>query len=823
MTQELFRRAKEVYLDALERAGAERAAFLSASCGTDAALRGEVESLLEAAASPGLEGVVRAEALRLGDMPAKAPAVTLPMRIGPYEILGELGHGGMGAVYLGVLRDAGLERRVAVKVVRGELGSDLFRERFQTERRILSGLEHPNIARLYDGGTTPEGLPWFAMELVEGDHLIEWADRAGLSREARLRLFLEVCAAVQYAHQHLVVHRDLKPGNILVGKDGTPKLLDFGLAKLLDVPTDERTATQHRLLTPEYASPEQVRGDRITTASDVYSLGVVLYRLLTGALPYRTKTASSAELERAVVSQAPPSTEPVLGADIDTVLRKALAKEPERRYPTVQEFAEDLRRHLDGRPVLARGDSFSYRAGKFLRRHRLAAAAAIAVFVSLAGGTGVALWQARRARASEAVARKRFEEVRSLAKTVLFQLHDEIAPLPGSTKARATLVSTALRYLDSLSKEAGDDRGLLRELAQAYGRVGDVQGNPYESNLGDTAGARVSYEKAIVILEALVSSPRSDEGDRRLLSSAYISYGGLLTAVGDTTAGAELAGKAVAIRRDLYAASPSDRQRIVDLAFAYQVRGFSLNATSRYREAAANLRDQAALLEKLLAASPSDPALRRSLALNSLLLATALRHEGDAAEVRDRYEKAIALQQALVAENPGAGRLRRELAASASDYADFLAARGETAAALDRYREVLAVRQALAGADPADQGAQVNLAEAHRDLGTTLMNAGRRNEAAENLLTARRMLESLHRRDPTNALTSRLLAGLYLDLGDAVRRSAAPAASEEACRLYASSTAMFRPLDEQKALSPQSVEAFASARRALASCAAGAR
>ncbi len=361
----------------------------------------------------------------------------------------------MGAVYLGVLKDAGLEKRVAVKVVRGELGSEFLRERFHTERRILSGLEHPNIARLYDGGTTPDGLPWFAMELVEGEHLLESADRRGLTREGRIRMFLEVCDAVQYAHRHLVVHRDLKPGNILVSRDGTPKLLDFGLAKLLDVSSDERTATVHRLLTPEYASPEQVRGGGITTASDVYSLGVVLYRLLTGSLPYRTKTQSGVEIERAVLEQAPPATEPALGADLDTVLRKALAKEPDRRYPTVQELADDLRRHLDGRPVLARGDSLSYRAGKFLKRHRWGVAAAALAGASLVAGAGLALWQAERARASEAVAHRRFEEVRSLAKTVLFELHDEIATLPGSTKARATLVSTALRYLDSLAADAG--------------------------------------------------------------------------------------------------------------------------------------------------------------------------------------------------------------------------------------------------------------------------------------------------------------------------------------------------------------------------------
>ncbi|HTS02698.1 MAG TPA: serine/threonine-protein kinase, partial [Thermoanaerobaculia bacterium] len=389
MTPDLFfLRAKSVYLDALEIAGPAREAFLSDACGEDAALRREVESLLAVVPGSALESAVRAEALRLADAaPAPAPP-RARARIGPFEILGELGRGGMGTVYLGVRRGEGFERRAALKVAREELGSDFLLARFHQERRILSGLEHPNIARLYDGGTTEDGLPWFAMEVVEGEHLLDFADRRGLPRAARIRLFLDVCAAVQFAHQNLVVHRDIKPANILVTRDGAPKLLDFGLAKLLDVPSDERTATVHRLLTPEYASPEQVRGERITTASDVYSLGVVLYRLLTGSLPYRTKTRSGSEFERAVVDQAPPTTEPVLGADLDTVLRKALAKEPERRYATVQEFAEDLRRTLDGRPVLARGDSLSYRAGKFLRRHRIVAAAAAAVFLSLSAGAG---------------------------------------------------------------------------------------------------------------------------------------------------------------------------------------------------------------------------------------------------------------------------------------------------------------------------------------------------------------------------------------------------------------------------------------------------
>jgi non-specific serine/threonine protein kinase/serine/threonine-protein kinase len=711
LTPELFRKAKDIYLEAVEKAGPDRAAFLAATCAGEESLRNEVESLLAAAENQDLEGVVRAEALRLGD--ASPPETLLPARIGPYEILGELGHGGMGAVYLGVLRDEGLERRVALKVVRGGLGSEFLRERFHTERRILSGLEHPNIARLYDGGTTADGQPWFAMELVEGSHLVEWADRASLSREARIRLFLEVCEAVQYAHQHLVVHRDLKPGNILVSNDGTPKLLDFGLAKLLDVPSDERTATEHRLLTPEYASPEQVRGERITTATDVYSLGVVLYRLLTGALPYRTKTGSSADLQRAVVDQAPPSTEPVLGADLDTVLRKALAKEPERRYPTVQAFAEDLRRHLDGRPVLARGDSFSYRAGKFLRRHRLAAAAAFAVVLSLAAGAGLALWQAARARASEEVARKRFEEVRSLAKTVLFELHDEIAPLPGSTKARAVLVSTALRYLDSLAAGAGSDPALARDVAAGYARLGLVQGGN-NATLGDRGAALRSHQAAIRLLEPLAGAPAAAAADRDALAAELHAAAGLL---GPADPGAlPMHARGLALRQAIFDGDPLSRDAQRALARSCSALADHHSYRKEWPAAVALRERQRDLFRKIAGEATATDDDRRNLALSDKTLGAVLEYSGRSVEAVPLYTEAIALDEARTAADPTSALARMDLSFSLGALGSLRLDQDDLAVSRTLYLRALTLREAVAAADPANAWAKSGVARARARL-----------------------------------------------------------------------------------------------------------
>jgi eukaryotic-like serine/threonine-protein kinase len=842
MTQESFARAKTIFLDALERPEAERNAFVSSSCAGDTELEREVATLLESEShSPGFLHGLLPSAIRDASTHGE-DGVTPGTRVGPWTIVREIGHGGMGTVYLAERADKEYRGRVALKVVRRGMDTDFILQRFRSERQILASLSHPNIGRLLDGGTTADGRPYFAMEYIEGEDLIAWCRlrRVGLSQ--RVALFRTVCTAVQYAHRNLVVHRDIKPSNILVTPEGVPHLLDFGLAKVLDARESDDasylTIAGMSAFTPEYASPEQVRLQPITTASDIFSLGVVLYELLTDVHPFRRKDRTPADIARAVCetevelpsravleAEGDPGSRKarLLAGDLDTIVLMALRKEPERRYASAEKLSEDLERHFEGRPVFARKDTLPYRTGKFVRRHRLGVAAASLVAASLVAGSGVALWQARVARRSEALAQKRFNDVRKLANSYLFELHDAIRDLPGATPARALLLKRALEYLDALSTEPGDDRGLLRELAEAYVRVGDVQGSPYASNLGDTAGARKSYEKAVAILERLAGSSRSGEADRLALSGAYLTYGGLLTAVGDASAGAELAGKAVTIRKALLAARPDDRQRAVDLAFACQVRGFSLNATSRFTEATAVLREQTAILERLLAWTPGDAALRRSLALNALLLAASLRRNGDPSEVQKEYEKAIALQAALVHDNPNVLRYKRELAITTNDLAGLLSERTDKRIALDRYRSALALREELTAADPADREALLSLAITHEDLGSVLVETGRRAEGLDHLRTARRMLESLLERDPSNARTARRLAALYQELGNIAggKGNADAVAGAEACRLYRRSAETYQALNERRALSGPAVGGYAAVRRALGSCPVG--
>jgi eukaryotic-like serine/threonine-protein kinase len=451
--------------------------FLSAACGGDSALREEVESLLEAHDEPG--ELFEDNSFGVASL-FKAEGEGLEGKeFGRYKIVREIGRGGMGTVYLAQRDEAEYRRTAAVKVVRGGLETEEIARRFRSERQILAALDHPNIARLLDGGTTDDGLPYLVMEYVEGTPITEYCDQRRLSTNERLELFRTVCAAVQHAHQNLVVHRDLKPSNILITTGGVPKLLDFGIAKVLHpgpsaTPLD-RTRTELRMLTPEYASPEQVRGEAVTTVSDVYSLGVILYELLSGHRPYRTAGTSPHELNRIVCEQEPakPSTivnsvevtasdrarprasitpesvsrvrdtEPdklrrrLLG-DLDNIVLTALRKEPQRRYASAAQFSEDIRRHLEGLPVLAHKDTFGYRAGKFVRRNKIAVGAAALLALSLVGGLAFSTWQYRNARRERA----RAEAVNQFLQTMLATGNPAVNQ--AGTRGRETTINDVL-------------------------------------------------------------------------------------------------------------------------------------------------------------------------------------------------------------------------------------------------------------------------------------------------------------------------------------------------------------------------------------------
>ncbi len=532
---------KDIFNEAVALPPAERVAFLDTVC-PSAAVRHEVEGLLDSLDDDPdfMEASVHEEALSLvaenNHLPDRSGT-----RMGPYRLVREIGHGGMGEVYLAERADGEFEQQVAIKLVRhGSRRADLH-QRLRYERQILARLQHPNIARLLDGGLTEEGLPYLVMTYVEGQPITTYCDTHRLSTNQRLDLFRTVCDAVQYAHRNLVIHRDLKPSNILVASDGTVKLLDFGIAKLLDEESTEALPLTHtgmRVMTPEYASPEQVRGQPVTTATDVYALGIILYELLTGHRPYQVRDLSPTQVERVICQQQPqrPSTavrhvddKPTatttrlaktpaaisaardtqpdrlyrrLRGDLDTVVLKALRKEPERRYASVEQLSEDLRRHLHQLPIVARPDTLGYRVTKLVQRHTMGVAATVLVALILLGGILATAYQARVAAAERDRAHARFNDVRVLANTLLFDLHDAVRELPGATPARQMLVGQALKYLDLLAQEAGDDPTLQLELAEAYQRVGEIQGDPHFPNLGDLTGATEQYRKALAIHEA---------------------------------------------------------------------------------------------------------------------------------------------------------------------------------------------------------------------------------------------------------------------------------------------------------------------------------
>ena len=417
-------------------------------------------------------------------------------RCGPYRLLDLIGRGGMGAVYLAERDDGEVTQRVAVKLLPPGSG-DIHRDRFLQERQILASLAHPNIARMLDAGHLESGQPFLAMEYVEGKPIDVFA--AGLGLRQKLGLFLKVCAAVGYLHRNLVVHRDLKPSNILVTEEGEPKLLDFGIAKVLDVVTDS-TMTSMRMLTPDYASPEQVMGGRVSTATDIYSLGAVLYRLLTGKPPHEFEEHSAEAIASGVIAREvtrPSRWMAELKGDLESILLKALRKDPQERYATVEQFAEDLQAFLESRTVRARSGNAWYRTRKFVRRYWVPVAAAGLVIASLSAG----LYVANRQRV---VAERRFGQLRQLAHQVIFDLYKDIAGLPGAINVQHKVVATATQYLAGLSADAAKDRELALEVAESYMQVARIQGVPAWNNLGEYNEADGNLGKAESLLDSVL-------------------------------------------------------------------------------------------------------------------------------------------------------------------------------------------------------------------------------------------------------------------------------------------------------------------------------
>jgi eukaryotic-like serine/threonine-protein kinase len=473
-----WRQVKTIFNVAVDLPARDRTAYLQEACAGDALLKDEVESLLASHENVEgfLEGTAVAEAA--GHLERDLSSRWIGRRIGPYELVAELGRGGMGQVFRARRADGQYQSEVAIKLVPAAFASPAVDRRFALERQILAGLVHPGIARLLDGGTTADKVPYLVMELVEGRSIDEYCKANVPSIPARLRLFLSVCEAVSYAHRHLVVHRDLKPNNILITAEGTVKLLDFGVAKVLDsissVGGAPPTVTLMRAFTLTFASPEQIRGEPVTTASDVYSLGVLLYHLLTGASPYRSANGSLSALSKEICEQplSPPSAAAAarssaavargsptrIASDLDSISMLALQKDPTRRYSSVDLLAADVRRHLEHRPVLARRNAPADRVGKFIRRNRVATAASIAASLAVVAG---AVLIARNERALATQSAQRLAATHRTARFLLQQLEQR----SGSAVAIADLDDEQLlARLESIAARTHNDEALRREL-----------------------------------------------------------------------------------------------------------------------------------------------------------------------------------------------------------------------------------------------------------------------------------------------------------------------------------------------------------------------
>ena len=540
-----FQQMRQIFDAAMTRPVQERDEYLRMACGGDESMRAELSSLIRAQADAGTFLQTPAAASQQQSQQAHY--------IGPYRVVRELGRGGMGIVFLGMRDDGAFRKAVALKVLRGDQVTQDFLRRFREERQTLANLDHPYIARILDGGDLPDGMPYYVMDFIEGQPLDEYCDKSKLSISDRIKIFQKICEAVDYLHTNRVIHRDLKPANILVAHDGTPKLLDFGIAKNQSNP--DMTAAQERLLTPGYASPEQIYGGQLTASSDIYTLGVILYFLLTGRLPYDDPHAKVANVMAGIdppkpstriredLQRTPETTQQLrkrIMGDLDNIVLMALRREPVERYRTARELAEDLQRFLDGRSVLARKDPIFERGVKFVRRNRVPVSIAAMLAIALGFGT----WKtveasglATRAEASEAQLRalldtfenptaaaksargpnagvqfqagspNRVDQVRQLRRALERDFEQSWSLRPGFTPERDALMTRSVRYLDSLRPFCAQDPALALEVAGAYQQIGMFQDNPQYGNPGAAVG---TFNNAIFLLNGVSAGNRND-------------------------------------------------------------------------------------------------------------------------------------------------------------------------------------------------------------------------------------------------------------------------------------------------------------------------
>jgi serine/threonine protein kinase/tetratricopeptide (TPR) repeat protein len=812
---------------------------------------------------------------------------TLPpgYRLGAWAIVRPLGSGGMGEVYEARRADGQYDGRAAIKRLKRGMDSAAVLRRFEHERQALARLSHPNIARLLDAGADAQGLPYFVMEHVDGRHLDDAA--RDLPLRERLSLFLQLADAVAHAHRHLLVHRDLKPGNVLVDSDGQVKLLDFGIAKALD-PDDEggaqRGEVTHaggRPYTPNYASPEQVRGDPVSTATDLYSLGVLLYQMLTGTRPTGRQAETPAQAARSVLEDTPtpPSrlsatdtpdpdwlqTRRKLEGDLDNILLKALEKDIDQRYPSVEALARDIRAHLDGRPVSAHAPSPTYLLGKFVRRHRASTALACGLVLALLAGLASTTWQWRQAEQARLAERQRAAQVRAQANRLLFEYHDELLLLPGATPVVARLLADARSYLSSLRESTPADATLLRELGVSFRRLGELHHSQGRPALGDVQASLALLREATSLLTQARSLAPASAETRYQLALAQAAQGATLQELADIPAALAQLEPSAALFDGLVAETPSSKpyrveqvrsrlrlrdalgsspakadaelQRAADLlapllrdmpADADVLALFATTQNTRYLGAARDARFEEGLtllrsldpvFDRLVAGAPDNALHARDAAVNKLSQGIALGQLGRYTEALAASSDALRRMQAVSDKAPANATARRDVAKLQTDVGWAHLKLGSAAAALAPLQASVEGFEALAQRDAADRRVAAGLALAHATLAEAQGALGQADALTRHSERATRVAQGLAASGAIDG--RRAVAMVGQQLGTAWRglsRASGDTADRRACQNLETSLQAWQQLDTAGAVRPMDRPRLAITRQAAQSC-----
>jgi len=799
-----WQQVKQILHDASELPRESRRTFVLEASSGDPELIAEVESLLASFddASEFLEEAP-VQLSGLGD--------GLEGRwVGDYRVESLIAKGGMGSVYLAHKQMDGVPLQVALKVIRFAGNLNYLSRRFRMERQILARLTHENILRLLDGGVTPEGLPFIVTEYLDAQNLESWMTETQPTLSMKLKVFQGICDGVAYAHRNLIVHGDIKPSNILITREGCPKLVDFGIARLLskqeDIDREDHTITMMPALTPWWASPEQLRGEPLTIESDCYELGRILFFLLTSQKPHDFTGLSTQQIIEKLRREAPQKPSALTGdariaGDLDNIVLKALEYELGQRYRSVDALNEDITLHLAMRPISARAQTKGYRLEKFVRRNIKMVSVATMAALALVLALGFGLYQAGQARASEESSRQRFEQLRSLANSLL-EADGALISLQGTTEVRLKLVNSALGYLNQLAQQENSDPKLQEDLAAAFEKIGDVQGRPGSTNLGRTAQALESYRKSEAIREAIrLQSKKAPEFIRASdnLARSYGRISAALRAVGDSEGSLGYERKALGIRQVLFEGDPDNVLFKRALATSLTSLSGSLSQMGDFAGVLETRREALKMYEEIVARNPDSTPDLRGLALALARMGSITLHEGQLVESLKHYKRALDIDTRIYLTDPANvqyqlskgwahnnfGLILKRLSRHGDALEQFETARpyfervakadardvrsrtlletnrirtAQTLLALGKPREALALaetalkdREELAIQNRSNAGAQGEVAEAHLAVGQIFAAMNKPTKAREHYHIAQRMFEDLIRSARSNA------------------------------------------------------------------------